>query len=77
VYAFADLCATWQGKCWDNEILGLGKYMEDIESGVLPVTYPIWWTLRELQYLAETFPEKLRTGVDVMIYILSKCRQFF
>lgn len=43
VYAFADLCATWQGRCWENEILGLGKYMEDIESGILPVTYPIWF----------------------------------
>ena len=43
VYAFADLCATWQGTCWENEILGLCKYMEDIESGILPITYPIWF----------------------------------
>lgn len=43
-YNYNDLCAlVIQGGCWQNEILGLGKFMSEIETGEMTVTYPIWF----------------------------------
>ena len=43
-YSYSDLCAlVINGGCWQNEILGLGRYMTQIEAGEMSVTYPFWW----------------------------------
>ncbi len=45
-YTYNELCARTipsGGGCWENEILGLGKFMGLIESGEMKVTYPIWF----------------------------------
>ncbi len=54
-YRFQDLCAhVMTGGCWQNEILGLGKFMAEIESGDMIVTYPIWFDPETFQRY--TFP---------------------
>ena len=43
-YRYEDLCArTIQGGCVQNDVLTIGKYMEEIESLQMNVTYPIWF----------------------------------
>ena len=54
IVTYDDVCAQWNGVCWQNEILGLGRYMQDIASGELPVTYPIWFDPETFQ--RHTFP---------------------
>ncbi len=55
-YTFEDLCArtATTGGCWENDILGLGKYAGRIESGEMKVTYPIWFDPETFQRY--TFP---------------------
>jgi len=40
---FADLCATFNGECWRNDILNLSPHGADIESGETLLTYPVWF----------------------------------
>ena len=44
-YSYEELCARKleTGGCWQNEILGLGKFMPEIEAGEMSITYPIWF----------------------------------
>ena len=43
-YSYEELCAlVLSGGCWQNEILGLGKFMPQIEAGEMSITYPIWF----------------------------------
>ena len=44
-YSYEELCARKleTGGCWQNEILGLGKFMPQIEVGEMSITYPIWF----------------------------------
>jgi len=43
-YSYEELCAlVITGGCWQNEILGLGKFMPQIEAGEMSITYPIWF----------------------------------
>jgi hypothetical protein len=55
LYGYPELCATViSGGCWDNEILGLGKYVRQIQTGEMVVTYPIWFDPETFQRY--TFP---------------------
>ena len=43
-YQYEDLCArTIVGTCVQNDVLAIGKYMDEIESLQMNVTYPIWF----------------------------------
>lgn len=54
-YTYRNICAVaLNGYCWSNEILELGAFMEDIETGNLNLTYPIW--LSPDTFKAFTFP---------------------
>ncbi len=51
---YADMCSTWKGKCWGNEILKTAKYMDKIEAGEMALTYPMWFDLETFDRV--TFP---------------------
>ena len=54
-YRYEDLCAlVITGGCWENEILGLAKFMPEIEAGEMRMTYPIWFDTETFQRY--TFP---------------------
>ncbi|XP_064118928.1 patched domain-containing protein 3-like isoform X2 [Macrobrachium nipponense] len=38
---YEDLCAIWDGRCYENTILGLNDSMSDIEIGNFSLTYPL------------------------------------
>ena len=41
--SYSDLCAlAVNGYCWNNDILEIGNYVGDIETGNLNLTYPLW-----------------------------------
>ncbi len=40
---YAQLCAQWNGYCYDNEILRMAALMPQIERGDLKMTYPIFF----------------------------------
>jgi len=51
--SYTDLCATAvNGYCWNNEILEIGNYVGEIESGNLNLTYPIWISFETLKAYA-------------------------
>lgn len=54
-YNFVDLCAlVITGGCWQNDILNIGKFMPEIETGEMVLTYPIWFDPDTFQRV--TFP---------------------
>ena len=52
--SYQDVCATWQGQCWSNDILKPGKYMDTIETGESVLTFPLWFDPDTFQRI--TFP---------------------
>lgn len=44
-YTYVDLCAMTEGYCWDNRILGIGRYMREVEQGSINLTYPMWFDI--------------------------------
>ena len=40
---YSDLCATYNGYCYENEILRLATIMPDVEQGNITLTYPIFF----------------------------------
>lgn len=52
--SYADICATWQGQCWQNDILKPAPYAAQIETGEMKLTYPIWFDPQTFQRV--TFP---------------------
>jgi hypothetical protein len=38
---YSTLCARWQGTCVENNILGLGESISEIENGTLRMSYPV------------------------------------
>ena len=54
-YGYEDLCAlVINGGCWQNDILGMAKFMPEIEAGEMTMTYPIWFDPETFQRY--TFP---------------------
>jgi len=51
---YRDICSTWSGKCWQNEILLLARHLPAIERGEVPLTYPFWFDLDTFDRV--TFP---------------------
>lgn len=41
VFYFENLCAIKEGKCFSNEVLGLGSVINEVESGSFQIHYPI------------------------------------
>lgn len=55
VYEYNQLCAlNLNGYCWDNEVLELGAFIDQIEERKINLTYPIW--LSPTDFTAYTFP---------------------
>ena len=42
-FRYEDICARWNGYCYDNEILRLANIMPSIEIGEINMTYPIYF----------------------------------
>jgi len=40
-YRYADLCSRWGDQCYENDILGLGSFMEEVANGEAHISYPI------------------------------------
>jgi len=56
IYDYQQLCAlNVQGYCWDNEILDLGVFIDQIERKDINLTYPIW--ISTTDFTAYTFPQ--------------------
>ena len=56
MYDYQQLCAlNVQGYCWDNEILDLGVFIDQIERRDINLTYPIW--ISTTDFTAYTFPQ--------------------
>ncbi|XP_037089285.1 patched domain-containing protein 3-like [Pollicipes pollicipes] len=43
-WTFDDLCARWNGKCLQNSIVTLLPYLDDVLSGNISLTYPVWFS---------------------------------
>ncbi|XP_042239196.1 patched domain-containing protein 3-like isoform X2 [Homarus americanus] len=37
---YEDLCAIWDGKCYENNVLDLQEFMPEVEAGTFDITYP-------------------------------------
>ena len=48
-YTYVDLCALSEGYCWDNRVLGIGRYMREIEAGDIALTFPIWFDIETFE----------------------------
>ena len=52
---YTDLCATYDGYCYDNEILRLATIMPDIELRKTNLTYPIFFDPNTFQVSEQSF----------------------
>ncbi|XP_069953397.1 patched domain-containing protein 3-like [Cherax quadricarinatus] len=59
---YNDLCAIWDSKCFENNVLDLHEFMPEIENGTFTLTYP--FMLNPLTFEALVFPFFFG-GVDV------------
>lgn len=42
-FRYEDLCAKWDGYCYDNQILRLAELIPSIEVGEINITYPVYF----------------------------------
>ncbi|XP_014293320.1 patched domain-containing protein 3 [Halyomorpha halys] len=54
VYTYREICARWEGECFDNDILNLDKIMDDVVTGALNLTFPIM--INPVTWDAHIFP---------------------
>lgn len=40
---YEDLCARYNGLCYDNEILAMSDLIPDVEVGNINLTYPVFF----------------------------------
>ena len=54
LFTYREICARWEGECFDNDILNLDKIMEDVVTGALNLTFPIM--INPVTWDAHIFP---------------------
>lgn len=53
-FSYRDICAKWEGECFENDILNLDKIMDEVVTGELNLTFPIM--INPVTWDAHIFP---------------------
>ncbi|CAH1155955.1 unnamed protein product [Phaedon cochleariae] len=53
-FTYKDICAKWMSECFQNDILNLDYIMEDVENGMINLTFPIMFN--PVTWDAHAFP---------------------
>ncbi|XP_060529201.1 patched domain-containing protein 3 [Cylas formicarius] len=53
-FSYADICAKWMSECFQNDILNLDYIMEEVEAGLINLTFPLMFNPKTFD--AHAFP---------------------